>query len=92
VNVKEFKFKDYRDYLKQIFQIKKNKNPHFSFQSFATKVGFTKSYLKMVIDKKRHVSVDKFLVVADYFKLSDDIKQYIVVQILSATSCPHLIV
>ncbi len=39
----------------------------------------------MVIDKKRHTSIDNFLSIVDYFDLSDDVIQYIVVLILQAT-------
>ena len=46
-----------------------------TFQSFANHAGTAKSYLKLVIEKERHVSLDKISVVSSFFKFSDFEKQ-----------------
>lgn len=48
----------------------------FSYQMFAMKTKTAKSYLKLVTEKKRHISVDKVFRVCDFFDLNDFEKQY----------------
>lgn len=79
-------FKDYRDFIKLRFEELKNSNPKFSFQKVASRIATTKSYLKLVIDKKRHMSLNKLLPLAKYFKLSAFETQYMIFLFLIATT------
>lgn len=77
---------DYRDFLKLIYEEKKSKSPKFSYQALSNKIGVTKSYFKMIFDKKRHMSVDCFFLYANYFKLTEYETQFICFKILAATA------
>lgn len=79
-------FEDYRDFIQFQFQTLKKSKPKFSYQNVANDLGTTKSYLKLVIDKKRHISLDKLIGLADYFKLSSFETQYLIFSFLAATS------
>ncbi len=59
-------FEDYRDYIKHVMAEYKLKNKSHSFKRFSNKTGLSKSYLKMISDKKRHVSIDNLFVISDY--------------------------
>lgn len=61
---------DYRDFIKSRFDSLREANKKFSYQQAANSLGTTKSYLKLVIDKKRHMSLDKVIPLSTYFKLS----------------------
>ena len=76
------KFDDYRDYIKYLFDIKKIENSKTSFQSFASKTKLSKSYLKMVIDKKRHISLDNIPILANYFNLNNRTKQLMMIKLM----------
>lgn len=89
MNISKYKI-DYRDYLKSEFEKKKISNPKFSFMHFSKKIGVSKSYLKMLVDKKRHASVDKFLLIAEFFNIDNSLKQYFVFQILHKTAPSEL--
>jgi uncharacterized protein (TIGR02147 family) len=53
-----YDYKDYRVFLKDFYEHKKSLNPSFSTRIFAQKAGFgSHSYLKMVIDGKRNLSL-----------------------------------
>jgi uncharacterized protein (TIGR02147 family) len=61
---------DYRAFLKDIFNFKKQKNPHFSYRLFAGKAGFASSnFLKLVIDGKRNLTNESIVKVAKGFGL-----------------------
>lgn len=78
---------DYRDYLK--FQVAKKKSSptkSFSYQGFATKVGVSKTYLKLVVEKKNHASLDRLFDICTYFDLTDFEMQFIVFLFLKNTS------
>jgi uncharacterized protein (TIGR02147 family) len=79
-------FKDYRDFIKFRFEDLKKSDPNLSYQKVANRIGSTKSYLKLVIDKKRHMSLDKLLPLAKYFRLSTFETQFVIFLLLVATS------
>jgi uncharacterized protein (TIGR02147 family) len=80
------KHDDYRDFLLFLANEKRSLHKRFSFQIFAKKLGVSKSYLKMVVDKKRHISIDRVFAVSRYFKLSDIENQYFIFLFLMNTT------
>ena len=85
--LKILEFQDYRDYLRSLVDEKKQllKN-RFSFQIFSQSLALSKSYLKMVIDKKRHISIERIFQISSYFKLSNVENQYFIFLFLKNTS------
>lgn len=79
------KYKDYRDFILDKVQENKKKTNIFSFQMMASKLGTTKSYLKLVIDKKRQISLEKVVPTCKLFKLSDFERQYFIFLYLKNT-------
>lgn len=77
------KFDDYRDFLNHKVLIANES--HFSYQHFANKIKSSKSYLKLVVEKKRHISLNKIIRISEYFKLSDFEKQYFIFLFLKCT-------
>lgn len=65
-----FKFKDYRLFLKDLFQATKKKNKNVSLETLARKIGVSKSYIRYVLDGKRHITLDLTSKIAKAFKLS----------------------
>jgi len=61
------RFHDYRELLAHLVLEKKRTQKNFSYQSFANKFGTSKSYLKLVVDKKRHIHMDKISSLCDFF-------------------------
>ncbi len=60
-----YDYKDFRQYLKDLYAFKKSITPSFSTRIFAQKAGFgSHSYLKMVIDGKRNLSLKSLKKVA----------------------------
>lgn len=64
-------FQDYRDWLKMAFLDKKAKNPRTSYQSCAKSLGTSNSYLKLIVEKKRHAALEKIPKIAKLFSLED---------------------
>lgn len=53
-----FDYLDYRQYLQDIYQFKKAKNPAFSYRSFARQAGLKSwNFLKLVQERKRNLSL-----------------------------------
>lgn len=58
-NLSIFRYLNYRDYLKDFYQFKKNKNPNFSYANFAMRAKInTPNYLKRVIDGERSLNAE----------------------------------
>jgi len=74
-------FSDYRDFLKLKVDEKKQ-FAKFSYQSFANKLGVTKSYLKLVVDKQRHISIEKAFPISRFFGLNAFESQYFYFMVL----------
>ena len=52
-----FEFSDYRDYLKEVHFIRKQKNPSYSFRQFSKDMGFkSPGYIKHIIEDKHSLS------------------------------------
>ena len=82
---------DYRDFVEYFFLRQKSQNRNLSYQNTATKMGTSKSYLKLVIDKKRHMSIEKVGKFCDVFKLSDQERQIFLFLFLRDTCSDKLI-
>ncbi len=66
-----YQYRSYQKYLKDIFDYKKEVNSAFSFRKFAAKADFSSaSFLKLVIDGKRNLSMDSIAKVARGFELT----------------------
>lgn len=64
-------FLDYREYLRAYFDAKKAMNPHFSHRVFAREAGLgSQSYLSMVIERKRNLSMRSLPKFIDGLKLA----------------------
>ncbi|QLY25218.1 MULTISPECIES: hypothetical protein [unclassified Bdellovibrio] len=64
-------YPDYRDFLKEKFVAEKTKKYSFSLQFCADRLHVSKTFVKLVFDKKRHFSMDTLPRLWDLFKLSD---------------------
>jgi hypothetical protein len=62
---------DYRDFLLQHFNRVRAGNPSFSFQYCARRLKTSKSYLKLVTQRRRHITLSKITVLSDLLKLSE---------------------
>lgn len=71
-------YEDYRDFILDKLQERKKKSKVFSFQLISSKLGTTKSYLKLVVDKKRQISLEKVVPICKLFKLTDFELQYFI--------------
>lgn len=63
-------FPDYRDLLKEKFAAEKAKKYSFSLQYCADRLQVSKTFVKLVFDKKRHFSMDTLPRLWDLFKLT----------------------
>lgn len=70
-------YDDYRDYFNDIFSAKKSKNKAFSYQYCALKLQVSRSYLKLIFTKARHISLEKLSEVSDFFELNLFHRQWI---------------
>ena len=71
-------YADYRDYLKDLFDTRKKQNSRFSFQFCALKLNTSRSYLKLIFDKSRHINASKLGPISLLFKLNPFEKQVLV--------------
>jgi DNA-binding transcriptional regulator YdaS (Cro superfamily) len=56
---------DYRDYLRTHYETLREEHPLFSQAAFARRIGISKSYLKHVFMKRRHLKPERALMIAD---------------------------
>ena len=63
-------YDDYRDFFSDHFNLRKSKSKVFSYQYCAIKLDVSRSYLKLVFNKDRHISLDKLSALSDFFKIS----------------------
>lgn len=75
-------FKDYRLYLKSLFEWSKQNKKSFSYEYCAKKLLTSKSYLKQVLDRKIHVDLNRATKVSKLFGMNAFEKQYFLVLIL----------
>ncbi|WP_413289681.1 TIGR02147 family protein [Bdellovibrio sp. HCB337] len=71
-----FEAKDYRLLLKKLFVSLKSERKKMSLQKIADKIGISKSFLKMVMDQQRHISVENMRKVAEAFNMDSRQKTY----------------
>lgn len=68
-----YEYLDYRSFLKNMYSLKKQENPNFSFRSFSRVAGLKSSnFLKLVMDGKRNLSTDTIQKFAGAFKLTKE--------------------
>jgi hypothetical protein len=75
---KFLEYSDYRDLIKDKFVDLKVRHKKISLEGVASRIGISKSFLKMVIDKERHLAVDKLTKVSKVFGMSADEKNYFI--------------
>lgn len=83
---KVYDYDDYRDFLGDTLNSWKLRDKKISFQYCAQKLSTSRSYLKLVVDKKRHVSMDKLSQICNLFKIEDLEKRYLLILFLKNTS------
>lgn len=81
-----YDYSDYRKYLNDRYWYVKKTKPHVSFQHFAEKTSLSKSYLKLVISGKRHITLDKLETVTNYLNISSAEKIFFIFLFLMNTS------
>lgn len=73
-----YEYDDYRTLLKEKFEYLKSTTKKLSLEYLAKKIGISKSFLKMVLDGDRHISLDKLAAVAETFEMKRDEKNYFI--------------
>lgn len=86
---KKSDYKDYRDYFKDLFLEKKKNNKVYSYQYCALKLDVSSSYLKLVFNKTRHISLEKLSELSEFFGLDLFEKQWIT-HLFLYTTCEDL--
>jgi uncharacterized protein (TIGR02147 family) len=72
-----FNFADYRKFIKKYYQAKKAENPHFSYQRFCEKVGFSnKGFIHNVIKGNKNLTWDNALKLSEGMALSPSESEY----------------
>ncbi|MFZ4403175.1 MAG: TIGR02147 family protein [Pseudobdellovibrionaceae bacterium] len=78
-------YKDYREYIKELFLFNKKHQTKFSYQYSAKYLKVSRTYLSHIIEKKRHISLDKIPGLCKLFKLTSFEKQYLTFLVLKNT-------
>jgi uncharacterized protein (TIGR02147 family) len=76
---------DYRLFLKDLFASLKSQGHKISYQYCAKHLKTSKNYIKLIMDRKRHLSLDKVTKIAKLFKLSKFEKQVLFFLVLKGT-------
>jgi uncharacterized protein (TIGR02147 family) len=79
-------FEDYRDFLVDRYQNLKDENPVYSLQYCASKSGLSKSHIQFLFKLERHISLDKFPLLAKTLKLTDEEEYFVYLMICKNTS------
>lgn len=75
--LKLYEYTDYRQYLKDFYELQKKSTKKFSFRAFAKRAGFSSpNFLKLVIDHKRNLTPDSISMVCNAMQLSDNQREY----------------
>jgi uncharacterized protein (TIGR02147 family) len=77
---------DYRSFLKERIEYLKNQNSIYSLQYIAQKSDISKSHLRFLLNKERHISLDKFPKLAICLKLSDEEEYFVYLMICKNSS------
>ena len=68
-----FSSTNYREYLKDVYHDRKQKNPAYSYQMLADKAGFkSKSFIPHVLEGKKNLSDDSMAGIARAFSIKED--------------------
>lgn len=78
VRMNFYEYDDYRRLLSDKFKILKATQKKMSLEMIAKKIGISRSFLKMIMDKQRHISIDKLASVAKAFKMDRHEKNYFI--------------
>jgi uncharacterized protein (TIGR02147 family) len=70
-------FTDYREFLFHRFSEMKSVRPTFSLQYCANQLGVSKSYVKLVFDGKRHITLQSLPLYTKLFKLTAKEKMHL---------------
>lgn len=76
LELEPFEFLDYRDYLAELFRIRKVIKPWYSYKSFGDKVGMDGSLFAKVLSKARHIADDSIARFAQACGLEDRSADY----------------
>ncbi len=79
-----YKYIDYREWLKMLFNEKKKETPYFSYRSFGRMVDLDSSFLAKVIAGKKHLSESSTTTIGKYFELPKKELNYLHVLVLFA--------
>jgi len=58
MELEPYEYLDYRDYLAELYRVRKDAKPWYSFKAFGDKAGMDSSLLAKVISKARHIADD----------------------------------
>ena len=84
-------YRDYRILLKDLFEQRKSAKKNFSYQYCAKKLGTSRSYLKLVIDRKHQIKLDKVSSITRLFRLTEFETQYFTfLYLMNTTEDPGL--
>lgn len=73
-----FQYDDYKAWLNFELKQKIKENPLYSGNSFAKRLGVSQSYLSMILNGRRKLSIDKANDIAEKLKLSDSEKDFLI--------------
>lgn len=79
-------FSDYRDFLKDRFEQLQSQLKSFSLQACASRAKISKSLLQFLLNKKRHIGLDKLPGLARALKLTADEEYFVCLMICKGTS------
>lgn len=74
---KFFEYTDYRKLLKDIFAASKKEGARISLQNWALKLKVSKTFVKYILDGKRHLALDMVVPTARFFKMSTEEEHYL---------------
>lgn len=72
-----YRYKDYRNYLRDVYRLRKKKNPAYSMNAFALALTLPKSTLVSILQKTRNLPEKMTPVVAGALRLSEPKTQYL---------------
>jgi uncharacterized protein (TIGR02147 family) len=79
-----FRYLDYRKFLRDYYEKKKQENPHFSHRYIAGKLGFDSGYFAKIIQTERHISVRLAQRFTDFLQLTSQESDYFLTLVLFA--------
>jgi uncharacterized protein (TIGR02147 family) len=73
-----YQYLDYRAYLKDLFEFRKQKSKNFSYRYFSGKAGFASpNFLKLVIDGERNITNESIAKIAKGFGLNKQEREFL---------------